>query len=70
MSDAQKAVAVTVREPRRLALDAEWRTIRSRPYVWLPHDRPRSVVLPVALLTFGICGAPFLVFFLAEVVAR
>ncbi len=61
-------------EPAQTVLDADWQPIRTRPasagFDVLPHDRPRSVVLPAALLTLGICGAPILVFALAEVVAR
>lgn len=80
VSDAQKALAAAVsgsRNPAPLALDAKWQTVRSRQYVWLhigprclPHDRPRSVLLPAALLTVAICGAPFLLFAIGEAVAR
>lgn len=53
----------------QIVLDGRWRIIRERPYQG-PHDRPRSVVLPAALLSLAICGAPFLPFVLAVVVSR
>ena len=62
---------LAVREPKASAvLDVDYREVAfARSYVG-PVDRPRSVVLPAALVSLAICGAPFLPFVLAVVVAR
>ena len=56
-------------EPKAAAvLDVDYREIAFARSYGGPADRPRSVVLLAGLVAFAICGAPFLVFVLAEVV--
>lgn len=57
-------------EPKAAAVvDVDYREIAFACSYGGPVDRPRSVVLLAGLVAFAICGAPFLVVVLAEVVS-